>query len=259
MRYKFKLKPYQHQIDALKKSWDKKEYALFMDMGTGKSKVLIDNMSMLYDNGSITAALIIAPKGVYRNWEQGELPTHLPDHIEADIVLWNPNQTKTQIEKQKKLFPINNDVNLKIFVMNIEAFSTKKGVQIADKFLNLHKALMVVDESTTIKSKDAKRTKSIVKIGEKATYRRILTGSPVTKSPMDLYTQCQFLDPWLLGFSSFYSFQYEYAIVQRRTMGSHSFNTVVGYRNLPRLNEKLDKFSFRVKKEDCLDLPDKYI
>ena len=74
---------------------------------------------------------------------------------------------------------------------------------------------------------------------------------------MDLYTQCQFLDPWLLGFSSFYSFQYEYAIVQRRTMGSHSFNTVVGYRNLPRLNEKLDKFSFRVKKEDCLDLPDK--
>ena len=257
MRYKFKLKPYQHQIDALKKSWDKKEYALFMDMGTGKSKVLIDNMSMLYDNGSITAALIIATKGVYRNWEQGELPTHLPDHIEADIVLWNPNQTKTQIEKQKKLFPINNDVNLKIFVMNIEAFSTKKGVQIADKFLNLHKALMVVDESTTIKSKDAKRTKSIVKIGEKATYRRILTGSPVTKSPMDLYTQCQFLDPWLLGFSSFYSFQYEYAIVQRRTMGSHSFNTVVGYRNLPRLNEKLDKFSFRVKKEDCLDLPDK--
>tara|TARA_R100001594_G_scaffold124483_1_gene161301 strand:- start:533 stop:1975 length:1443 start_codon:yes stop_codon:yes gene_type:complete len=257
MRYKFKLKPYQHQIDALEKSWDRKEYALFMDMGTGKSKVLIDNMSMLYDNGSITAALIIAPKGVYRNWEQGELPTHLPDHIEADIVLWDPNQTKTQIEKQKKLFPINNDVNLKIFVMNIEAFSTKKGVQIADKFLNLHKALMVVDESTTIKSKDAKRTKSIVKIGEKATYRRILTGSPVTKSPMDLYTQCQFLDPWLLGFSSFYSFQYEYAIVQRRTMGAHSFNTVVGYRNLSRLNEKLDKFSFRVKKEDCLDLPDK--
>ena len=257
MRYKFKLKPYQHQIDALEKSWDRKEYALFMDMGTGKSKVLIDNMSMLYDNGSITAALIIAPKGVYRNWEQGELPTHLPDHIEADIVLWDPNQTKTQIEKQKKLFPMHGDFNLKIFVMNIEAFSTKKGVQIADKFLNLHKALMVVDESTTIKSKDAKRTKSIVKIGEKATYRRILTGSPVTKSPMDLYTQCQFLDPWLLGFSSFYSFQYEYAIVQRRTMGAHSFNTVVGYRNLSRLNEKLDKFSFRVKKEDCLDLPDK--
>ena len=69
MRYKFKLKPYQHQIDALQKSWDSKEFALFMDMGTGKSKVLIDNMSMLYDNGNITSALIVAPKGETGNKE----------------------------------------------------------------------------------------------------------------------------------------------------------------------------------------------
>ena len=53
-----------------------------MEMGTGKSKVLIDNMSMLYDKGKINGALIIAPKGVYKNWYEGEIPTHLPDHIE---------------------------------------------------------------------------------------------------------------------------------------------------------------------------------
>ena len=255
MRYKFKYQPYEHQLEALKKSWNKKEFAYFMDMGTGKSKVLIDNMCVLYDRGEITGALIVAPKGVYRNWEQGELPTHIPEHVMYDTVLWNPNQTKTQIEKQKRLYQV--DDNLKIFVMNVEAFSTKKGCTEAERFLNSHHSLMAIDESTTIKNKDAKRTKSIVKIGKSAHYKRILTGSPVTKSPMDLYTQAEFLDEWLLGHSSFFSFQYEYAIVQRRSMGAHSFNQVVGYRNLDKLNGILENFSYRVKKEDCLDLPDK--
>ena len=255
MRYKFKYQPYEHQLEALKKSWNKKEFAYFMDMGTGKSKVLIDNMCVLYDRGEITGALIVAPKGVYRNWEQGELPTHIPEHVMYDTVLWNPNQTKTQIEKQKRLYQV--DDNLKIFVMNVEAFSTKKGCTEAERFLNSHQSLMAIDESTTIKNKDAKRTKSIVKIGKSAHYKRILTGSPVTKSPMDLYTQAEFLDEWLLGHSSFFSFQYEYAIVQRRSMGAHSFNQVVGYRNLDKLNGILENFSYRVKKEDCLDLPDK--
>ena len=255
MRYKFKYQPYEHQLEALTKSWNKPEFAYFMDMGTGKSKVLIDNTGILYDRGEITGALIIAPKGVYRNWERGELPNHLPEHILSNIVLWNPSQTKKQLELQRALFfP---DDNLKIFVMNVEALSTKKGADIAERFLVAHDAIMAVDESTTIKNKDAKRTKTIVKLGKYAKYRRILTGSPVTKSPMDLYSQCEFLDPWLLGHSSFFSFQYEYAVVQRRTMGAHSFNQVVGYRNLEKLNTMLDKFSFRVKKEDCLDLPDK--
>jgi len=159
MRYKFKFQPYEHQLEALKKSWDKKEFAYFMDMGTGKSKVLIDNMCILYDRGEITGALIVAPKGVYRNWEQGELPTHMPDHVLADIVLWNPSQTKKQLEKQAKLYQL--DDNLKIFIMNVEAFSTKKGNNEAERFLRSHPSLMAVDESTTIKSKDAKRTKTL--------------------------------------------------------------------------------------------------
>ena len=100
MRYKFKHKPYEHQLEALTKSWNREEFAYFMDMGTGKSKVLIDNMGILYDRGEVTGALIIAPKGVYRNWEKGELPNHIPEHILHDIVLWNPSQTKKQIEIQ---------------------------------------------------------------------------------------------------------------------------------------------------------------
>ena len=255
MRYKFKHKPYEHQLEALEKSWNKEYYALFMDMGTGKSKVLIDNISMLYDKGEIDSALIIAPKGVYRNWERKELPTHLPDHVKANIVTWSPEKTK---KKQQELNTLNQQTeDLQIFLMNVEALSSKRGVEVADKFLLCHRAMLAVDESTTIKSRTANRTKSIIKLGKSAAYRRILTGSPVTKSPLDLFTQCEFLENDVLGHSSFWTFQNRYAKMIRKTMGAHSFNHIVGYQNLSELNELIEEFSFRVRKEDCLDLPDK--
>ena len=94
MNYKFKTKPYQHQLDALEISWNKEVYAYFMEMGTGKTKVLIDNMSMLYDNGKIDGALIIAPKGVVGTWYEQELPTHLVNHVENVTILWQSNITK---------------------------------------------------------------------------------------------------------------------------------------------------------------------
>ena len=255
MRYKFKFKPYEHQLKALEKSWNKEYYALFMDMGTGKSKVLIDNIAMLYDKGEIDSALIIAPKGVYRNWERKELPTHLPDHVKANIVTWSPEKTKKKQEELNTLNKITDD--LQIFLMNVEALSTKRGVEVADKFLLCHRAMLAVDESTTIKSRTANRTKNIIKLGKNAPYRRILTGSPVTKSPLDLYTQCDFLENNVLGHTSFWTFQNRYAKMVRKNMGAHSFNQIVGYQNLSELNELIEEFSFRVRKEDCLDLPDK--
>jgi|TARA_R110001583_G_scaffold387_10_gene3554 SNF2 family DNA or RNA helicase len=255
MRYKFKYKPYEHQLEALKKSWDKPHYALFMDMGTGKSKVLIDNIAMLYDKGEIDSALIIAPKGVYRNWERKELPAHLPEHITANVVTWSPQKTKKKQQELDTLNVVSDD--LQIFLMNVEAFSSKRGVEVADKFLMCHRCMFAVDESTTIKSKGAARTKNMIKLGKTAPYKRILTGSPVTKSPLDLFTQCEFLDEGILGHSSFWTFQNRYAKMVRKTMGAHSFNHIVGYQNLSELNHLIEEFSFRVRKEDCLDLPDK--
>src|SRR5210317_1752384 len=100
MNYKFKTKPYAHQITALEKSWNKEVFAYFMEMGTGKSKVLIDNISMLYDKGKINGALIVAPKGVYKNWFDSEIPNHMPDHVEKNVVLWQSNGGK---KKEKEL------------------------------------------------------------------------------------------------------------------------------------------------------------
>ena len=255
MNYKFKTKPYKHQLTALEKSWNKETYAYFMEMGTGKTKVLIDNLAMLYDKGKIDGALIIAPKGVVKTWYEQELPTHLPNHIENVTTLWQPNITKKQQEKLDSLFEI--ETALHILIMNVEAFSTDKGVKFAAKFLNSHKTLMAIDESTTIKTPTAKRTKNIIKLGSSAKYRRIMTGSPVTKNPLDLYTQCYFLDPYLLDFQSYYAFRNRYAIMKTMNVRGRSIQVVHKFQNLGELSETLQNFSYRVLKEDCLDLPPK--
>jgi len=255
VKYKFKTKPYKHQLKALEMSWDKPYFAYFMEMGTGKSKVLIDNISMLYDNGKINGVLIVAPKGVVKNWYESEIPTHLVDHIEHKTVLWQSNINQKQQKKLNTLFETGEDLH--ILIMNVEALSTKKGVDFAEKFLFSHRSMMAIDESTTIKNPEAKRTKNICKLGLSTKYNRILTGSPVTKSPLDLYKQCDFLMPELLGHSSYYSFRTRYAVMRTANFGGRSVQIVVGYRNLNELSEKLKPFSYRVLKDDCLDLPKK--
>ena len=255
MNYKFRMKPYKHQLIALEKSWNKETYAYFMEMGTGKTKVLIDNMSMLYDNGKIDSALIIAPKGVVKTWYEQELPTHLPKHIENVTVLWQSNITKKQQVSLDNLMKIGTELH--ILIMNVEALSTKKGVDFAFKFLNSHNALMAIDESTTIKTPSAKRTKSIISLGKMAKYRRIMTGSPVTKNPLDLYTQCLYLDPYLLDFQSYYAFRNRYAEMKTLNVRGRSIQVVNKFINLNELSDKLQGFSYRVLKEDCLDLPEK--
>jgi SNF2 family DNA or RNA helicase len=252
MNYKFKSKPFAHQSKALEMSWNKEVFAYFMEMGTGKSKVLIDNICMLYNAGKINGALIIAPKGVYKNWFDSEIPNHMPDYIEKKIGLW---RTDPNAKELKPLF--STGAELHILIMNVEAFSTKKGVLFAHKFLSCHNALIGIDESTTIKNPNAKRTKSILSLKPLSKFRRILTGSPVTKSPLDLFSQCQFLDSWLLNQSSYYAFRTRYAVCRKINVSGRQVEIVVGYRNLGELSEKVKPFSYRVLKDDCLDLPPK--
>lgn len=255
--YDFKTSPYDLQRETLNESWAAEFYALFFEMGLGKSKVTVDNMGALYEAGKIKAALILAPKGVYDNWASKEIPQHLPDRIERTVFRWDPKRTKTY-ETALYDFIVAREGGLKIFVMNIEALSTQRGVDVATAFLNQNPDNFVaVDESTTIKNRKAKRTKSLLYLRRLTKYRRILTGSPITKSPMDLFAQCAFLSPKALGHDSYYTFQNRYAIVEQRSMGARSFQQIVGYRRMDELTENLSRFSRRALKEDCLDLPKK--
>ena len=227
-----------------------------MEMGTGKSKVLIDTIGILYGKGAINAVVIVAPKGVYRNWSTKEIPDHLPEYVDRHIAVWSPAPRKQEKTDLVKLFHTDLD-KLKIFIINVEAFSTPKGVKFTENFILGHQVLFAVDESTTIKNPKASRTKAITKLAKNTKYRRILTGSPITQSPLDLYSQTEVLETNLLGYTSYYSFQNHYGEVVNRYFGGRTVRQVVGYRNLDELSQKLDSFSYRVLKSDCLDLPEK--
>ena len=255
MPFKYKTKPYKHQEEALFKSFARDNYAYFMEMGCGKSKVLIDNMTWLYENKHIDTAIIIAPKGVYMNWKNSEIPTHLPDDVPNNVYVWKSGANKSEkivLEEGTRTRD-----KLRILLVNVEAFATAKVKKYLQAFIHRSNFLLAVDESTTIKNIKAKRTKEILKLGQSAKYKRILTGSPITQSPMDLYSQCYFLDKDLLGFDSYWSFQGRYAIIRQTRIGNHSFQQIVGFRNLSELTDKLHRFSYRVTKEQALDLPEK--
>ena len=255
MKFKYKTKPYAHQEEALQRSHDKKNFAYFMEMGCGKSKVLIDNIYWLWQQKLIDTAIIVAPKGVYMNWKNNEIPIHLPDDMNPDIYLWKANATRN--EKKKLVEGISKRDNFRILIMNVESFVTKKAPGFLESFTHRSEFLLAIDESTTIKNIKAKRTKAIMKFGGNAKYKRILTGSPITQSPLDLYSQCAFLSPRLLGYESYWSFQGRFAIITQQRMGSHSFNQIVGYKNLDELTQKLKLFAHRTTKKEALDLPNK--
>jgi len=249
-KYNFKTKPFDHQRKALDLSWNKNNYALFMEMGTGKTKVAIDNMGILKEQNEIDLAIIIAPKSVYMNWKT-EIETHLSDEVQYEMFCW------PKIKDLSTDFLLQN--KLGIILMNVEALSHKSGVDFLKKIMIRFRNIMVIlDESTTIKNRTAARTKNILKVCLQSKYKRVLTGSPVTKSPLDLYTQCEFLSPALLGFNNYFTFRARYAVMDQIRIGNDRYiHAPKYYINLDELDAKLKAFSYRVRKDDCLDLPDK--
>ena len=233
-KYPYKTQPYEHQRKALDESADRTTYALFMEMGTGKTKTTIDNIGYLYFKKRIDSALIVAPKSVYTVW-RNEIDAHLPTEIKRSVFAW-----KVDKPKQYKKFLLEKNT-LKFFLINVEALSTKKGLDECNRFLiNQPNNIMVIDESTTIKNPKAKRTKNILALRWRARMRRILTGSPVTKSPLDLYTQCAFLDPRLLGYKSYYAFRNRFCIFDEVYVAQgETINVPVGYQHLSELEQKL--------------------
>jgi len=249
-----KTKMYKHQEDIFYKTRDKEYYALLLEMGVGKTKITLDTGCWLYNNGKIDAVLVIAPSGVNRNWVINEIPVHVPDYCNVMSAWYSSSPTKSEESKLKQTLDHN---YLKIVTINIEALATQKGFNFVKNFLLAFRSLFVLDESTVIKSPKAVRTKNILKLAKHAPYRRILTGTPVTNSPMDIYCQFQFLDPTILHTSSFYAFRNRYAIMKEMRTAGRSFMNVVGYTNLDELQTLIAPHSYRVTKSECLDLPEK--
>jgi SNF2 family DNA or RNA helicase len=257
--YIYKTTPFTHQREIFEQSRDLENFAYLMEQGTGKSKVVIDNVAYLYIKSRLDLLIVIAPNEVHYNWIANEIPAHMPDYINYKTFVWDSEKKdqKWFKDKYKKFFET--DDVLKIFAINIEAIITKKGWAMLEQLANTFRCMIAVDESQTIKTPKAKRTKSALNIRKFASYRRILTGTPITQGPLDAYTQFAFLDPDILGYGSYYAFRNRYAVVVKeinRTTGA-KYDLIVGYQNIEELNQLMAPHSARVLKKDCLDLPDK--
>ena len=259
------MKSFAHQDRVLELCAQREHFALFWEMGTGKTKVTLDNARHLYEAGKIDTLLVVAPNGVHRNWIEDELPKWLP---EAYGFAWISGKCNTKKNKLEQNYVLQQP--FAVVAVSYEAFMTP----VFDKYVRKlfkRRVMMVLDESTKIKSPSAKRTIRLVAAGRHVAFRRILTGTPVTNSPFDIYTQMRFLDGqfWKkAGFATYAEFKTYFGIFQtmevsvpdkRRPgqMKTVELQQVVSYRNLPKLQQILEPHSSRVMKVDAIDLPPK--
>lgn len=258
MSYVPKHKPYANQVEALRRLEERLAFALLMAMRTGKTKVIIDDFGRLELAGQIDDLLVIAPAGVYRTWE-----TALMDHASIELLprlkvhTW---QSGAGVKRNRELYTFLADQkHPRVLLMNVEALSSvAQAKEVCEQFLKQRRVMCVIDESTIIKNPTAKRTKFInSKLAPLARYRRILSGLPTPRSPLDLYSQFAFLDPNLLGFSSYWTFRARYAILKTMNFGGRSVQVVVGHRGEEDLQARIAPHSYRVRLEDCYDLPPK--
>jgi SNF2 family DNA or RNA helicase len=258
---RFKTEPFAHQREEWDLSRDFETRALFWEMGTGKSKTTIDTAAHLYETGKIDAFLVVAPNGVHTNWVNDELPAHMPNEVPLRAFAYSSKRAKTK-KHQRAIDAVLHHDGLAFLGMSYSGIMTKAGRAFARKFLERRKVFYVLDESQRIKTPGAKRTKALIASGKLATHKRILTGTPITKNPFDVYTQLRFLDAdfWKAhGFASFQAFKTHFGIWQERINGAtgQRFPDLVAFRDLPRLKEIVGTIASRITKDEVLDLPPK--
>jgi SNF2 family DNA or RNA helicase len=292
-----KTKPMKHQLTALKrmaehdrkfrKRYGEDFFALHMEMGTGKTWVFLARAEQLYKQGRIDGMLVIAPRGVHTNWVLREIPTHLEvPHIARS---WRTGAGKRErVQTEEVLAQVRNakraarDVlkkegKLRILAMNVDAIVTKDGFDLARRFCQTFKVMIVIDESTRIKNEGTERYKAAQKLGALGRHRYEGTGLPITNRPNDLFGQFEWLQSGLLGTTSYRAFVAEYNVLldpeddwQLKKMIEKNprlryaqitrRDEVTGrpiYKNLDKLNALIAPHSYRVLKKECTDLPDK--
>lgn len=245
--YRYKTTPMPHQQRALSFLWGKETGALFMAMRTGKTKVVIDWSCGMKMNNDIDHVLVFCPLSVRSNWEM-QFAEHAP--ISAVISrhdLTTSSGKKAQVKFSQEVHPF------KVMVVGIESMAAGCAFDYVYDFVSQSgRVLCVVDECHMVKTHNATRSERIAQIGSICSHRTILTGTPITKSPLDLYSQFAFLDKDIIGYSDWYSFKARYAV-----MGGYERRQIVGYENLDELMTDVAPYVFQINAEDVVELPPK--
>jgi SNF2 family DNA or RNA helicase len=259
MSYVSRMPPWSHQVAALQRMEGREAYALLMAMRTGKTKTLLDDWGRLEAAGQCDDLLVIAPAGVYHTWSTAAAE-HLGDELRARALVYTWASIDSSKSRKAELVEFMLVQNRpRILLVNVEALSSvPRARDLCLTFLSQRSTMLAIDESTIIKNPRTIRTRFIVeKLRPRAKYRRILSGLPTPKSPLDLYSQFEFLDPKILGYKTYAGFFARHAVVQRIVVNGRGVDIPVAYRDVDLLQQKIEPHSSRVLLEDCYDLPPK--
>lgn len=256
-KFEYKTKPWDHQRQAFLLSRDQKAFALLMEQRTGKTKVVLDTAAYLKFNNRIDTLVVVAKNGVHINWDLNEIPVHLPNWCKYVTYVHSTDFSRRKQYEYANWLDSCNDGKLRILTMNVEGFTSDKNKRLLTDTLARYRCLFAIDESHRIRNITALRTKFLLKIGKEATYRRILTGTPIGTGVENLYSQYHFLDPEILGYDSFYTFKNRYCVSISLGQGTKSYEKIVGYKNLDELYAKIDPYSFRKRRDEVFDMPPK--
>ncbi len=215
MTYQTRMAPYDHQARGLAQMEGKDLFALLMAMRTGKTKVTLDDFGRLELAGKARDFLLVAPAGVYRTWETA-VREHVSDDLQARLWMqtWESGKNSKAAKSLRKSF-MGNTNSPRMLLMNVEALSTvAEAKDMATRFVqqNPMRVYQAIDESVTIKNYDSNRTAFVLnKLAPHYAYKRILTGLPTPKDPLDLYGQFYYLNPAILGYHNWVAFRERYA------------------------------------------------
>lgn len=262
----WKTMPFKHQLEEFDGHKDDSAWGLLWEPGVGKTLPVIMEAAHLESIGEIGGMIVLAPNGVHRNWSHDQIPTHLPDALvdRTQTFLWMTSKAGTKWHQAAAQAVLDNP-EFVIACMSYDAVMTERGKKFWKAFLNSRRCMYVLDESPRIKTPGSKRTKRIAGSSKAAPYRRILTGTIVDDTPMDVYSQIRFLNPtaWHeIGCADFSAFKNTFGVWKKQMVsdgkgGMREFPMLVSYRNLELLQEIVANHGSRLRKEDVLDLPPK--
>jgi SNF2 family DNA or RNA helicase len=226
----------RHQQEAVAKQLPTRVGALFMEMGTGKSRTAIELARLRQTK--ISRVVWFCPVALKQTIRH-EILKHT-EHTDADICTFDD---KTNSRNLTDCF---------WYVVGIESMSASNRVALTVNRLIDDTSMVIVDESSYIKGHKSMRTQRITVMAERARYRLILTGTPISQGIVDLYAQMRFLSPKILGYRSFYSFSRNHLEYSERYKG-----LIVRSHNTEWIAAKIKPYVYQVTKDECLDLPAK--
>ena len=240
------MKPFMHQSVAVEAAYGAEYFGHLMEMGTGKTKCICDEASIYISKlmgNEMFKCVIICPKSLMTNWAR-----EIKRNINIDLFNITVAQLKGEIKSIDSLMEaFREPTRVKFFIVSYDSCAS-----MLDALQMLKPTMLVCDESHYIKNSESKRWKAVRKLAESCTMRRILTGTPISNTLLDVWSQFEILRPGALGFNTFAGFKKAYCNIEM----AGAFEKITGYHDVDKLKQNMARMSFIVRKDQCLDLPD---